>query len=85
MSSVLHLSGPESLGGYGDLAAKLDAAAKAAGKTVPEVADSVFRQVSGNIKKVAGLPDMYDYEYVPQEVRFFFSLLVLREPYLIVT
>jgi hypothetical protein len=71
MSSVILFAGPESLGGRGDLAAKFEAAAEAAGKTVPEIADSVYRQVSGNIKKVAGLPDAYDYEFEPQEVRYF--------------
>jgi hypothetical protein len=71
MSSVILFAGPESLGGRGDLAAKFETAAEAAGKTVPEIADSVYRQVSGNIKKVAGLPDAYDYEFEPQEVRYF--------------
>jgi hypothetical protein len=70
MSAGLYLGGPEDLGGYGDLNAKLEAAAAAAGKTINEVADSVCNLNSGTVKKVAGVPDMYDYEYEPQEVRY---------------
>jgi hypothetical protein len=69
LATFLRYSGPEELGGFGDLAAKLDAAAAAQGKTVPEVADSIFRQVGGGIIKLPGIPEMYDYEFFPQEVR----------------
>jgi hypothetical protein len=74
LATFLRYSGPEELGGFGDLAAKLDAAAAAQGKTVPEVADSVFRQVGGGVIKLPGVPEMYDYEFFPQEVRRRFSM-----------
>jgi hypothetical protein len=68
MFSVLHISGPEELGGYGDMAGKLAAAVKATGKTIVEVADSVFLTAAGDITRVPGIPELYDYEYFPQEV-----------------
>jgi hypothetical protein len=41
LSYYLHLLGPEHLGGQGDLAAKIEVAAKESGKTPKEVANSV--------------------------------------------
>jgi hypothetical protein len=41
MSSLMLVAGPEHLGGMGDLAAKIEAAAQQAGKSPLEVADSV--------------------------------------------
>jgi hypothetical protein len=41
MSSLMLVVGPEHLGGTGDLAAKIEAAAQESGKTPLEVADSV--------------------------------------------
>jgi hypothetical protein len=69
MSSVLYLVGPEEMGGHGDLGAKLEAAVKATGKPLPEIADSVYERLEGKVAKVPGVPDLYDYEYFPQEVR----------------
>lgn len=41
ISSCMNFMGPEHLGGYGDLRAKIEAAAEESGKTPAEVADSV--------------------------------------------
>jgi hypothetical protein len=75
MSGVLYIAGPEELGGYGDLAAKLDAAVKATGKTVAEIGDTVYGKAEGKVVKIPGVPDMYDYEYFPQEVHLSLQLL----------
>jgi hypothetical protein len=69
MSANLLLFGPESLGGHGDIDQKLADAAQVQGKTIPEVADSVFKRTAGVIVKAPGAPDMYEEEYSPQEVR----------------
>jgi hypothetical protein len=68
MSAFLHLFGPETLGGYGDLDAKIAAAAKAQGKTEAEVADSLYERKEGEIVVTPGVPALYDYEFQPQEV-----------------
>jgi hypothetical protein len=72
LATFLRFSGPEALGGFGDLAAKIDAAAAAEtaqGKTLAQIADGVWKQTSGSVVKLPGIPDMYDYEFFPQEVR----------------
>jgi hypothetical protein len=69
MSSVLHMIGPEEMGGLGDWGAKLEAAAKATGKTTVELAESFYEWMEGKVVKTPGVPDLYDYEYFPQEVR----------------
>jgi hypothetical protein len=57
MSSVLRMSGPENLGGLGDLQAKIAAEAAATGKPVTEIAMSVSDRVSARyfIKKLRGI------------------------------
>jgi hypothetical protein len=47
LAMCIRYRGAEALGGFDDLAAKLDVAAAAQSKTVPEVVDSVFHQVDG--------------------------------------
>jgi hypothetical protein len=69
MSACLYLFGPESLGGYGDLAAKIDAVAKEQNLPKTEAAHRVYLREQGLVIRVAGTPDMYDYEYHPQVVR----------------
>jgi hypothetical protein len=71
MSACLHVMGPEELGGYGDMDARLAEAAQAQGKSIMarEVADSIFLRTAGKVIQGPGMPAMYDYEYHPQEVR----------------
>lgn len=69
MSACLHLFGPETLGGYGDLDGKIIAAAKTQGKPEAEVADGLYERKEGAITATPGVPAVYDYEFHPQEVR----------------
>jgi hypothetical protein len=69
MSSCLHLFGPEELGGFGDLKARVTAAAKAQSKTEAEVAGNIL-EPRGAIVRRPGVPDMYDYEFSMGEVRW---------------
>jgi hypothetical protein len=64
MSSCLHLFGPEELGGFGDLKARVTAAAKAQNKTEAEVAGGIL-EPRGAVVRRPGVPDMYDYESFP--------------------
>jgi hypothetical protein len=69
LATFIRFSGPEDLGGFGDLAAKITAAVETQpDKTLAQVADSVWKQTSGNVIKLPGMPDLYDYEFFPQEV-----------------
>lgn len=69
MAACLYLFGPESLGGYGDLAAKIAVVAKKQNIPKTEAAHHVYLREQGAVIRVAGTPDMYDYEYHPQVVR----------------
>jgi hypothetical protein len=75
MSSCLLLLGPEVYGGYGNMDEKAAAAAREQGKTELEVADSLYNRAEGKVIRIAGLPDVYDYEYHPQAVRRLYSSL----------
>jgi hypothetical protein len=71
MSGCLYYVGPEDMGGFGDLNARVAAAAAvpaAQGKTEAEVADALLAP-RGVVIKRPGAPDVYDYEFSPQEVR----------------
>jgi hypothetical protein len=68
MSACLYLFGPESLGGYGDLAAKIAAVAQEHDISKTEAAHRVYLREQGAIIHVPGTPDMYDYEYHPAVV-----------------
>jgi hypothetical protein len=61
--------GPKALGGYGDLDAQIVAAAKTQNRTEAEVIDSIYLRRQGVIIATPGTPDLYDYEFHPQEVR----------------
>jgi hypothetical protein len=75
MSAFLRFAGPEELGGFGDLDAKMKTAAEREGRSLLEIAASMGGPVGDDIVRVPGLPDMYHYEYHPQEVRSPFSCL----------
>ncbi|KAF4610327.1 hypothetical protein D9613_010450 [Agrocybe pediades] len=69
-SSIIRLFGPESHGGIGDLSKMVEAEAERTGKKPEEVGDEVLQATSGKVVKIAGIPDMYDYEYFPQVLPF---------------
>jgi hypothetical protein len=73
MSTVLNVISPEEWGGAGDVKAKLEAAAKASGKTIQEIGDSVLKRPDGSIFRMPGLPSLYEYENSPQDVSCRFS------------
>ncbi|KAF8908227.1 hypothetical protein CPB84DRAFT_213525 [Gymnopilus junonius] len=69
-SSIIRLFGPESLGGLGDLGAKIDAEAARLRVTPEEIGDKIFTRTDGKVVKIRGLPPMYDYEFFPQKAVF---------------
>ncbi|KAH9476166.1 UDP-glucosyltransferase 45 [Psilocybe cubensis] len=69
-ATILRTLGPEHYGGRGDLNAKIEAEAARRGITPLEVGDSVYSHTDGTIIKIAGIPDMYDWEYFPQLLPF---------------
>ncbi|KAH9476220.1 UDP-glucosyltransferase 45 [Psilocybe cubensis] len=69
VSFILHLYGPQSMGGEGDLASRIEAEAARRGQPVSsELGDEVFYHTEGKVTKVPGLPPMYDWEYFPQKL-----------------
>ncbi|KAF8513900.1 hypothetical protein BU17DRAFT_52958, partial [Hysterangium stoloniferum] len=83
LSSSMRVLGPQELGGYGDLIARVDALAIETGKPMTEIEDEVIllscTEISyvvakvyfpGNVTAIPGLPLMYGYEYATQEVMF---------------
>jgi hypothetical protein len=69
MTSFLRFAGPTELGGLADLTSRAEAAAAETGETVDEAAERLYREVDGRVVKTPSLPDVYDYEFFPQEVR----------------
>jgi hypothetical protein len=69
LATFIHHGGPAELGGFGDLAIKLDAAAVGQSKTMSEVTDSIYRQVGGGVIKLPVVPEMFDFDFFPQKVR----------------
>ncbi|KAH9478360.1 UDP-glucosyltransferase 45 [Psilocybe cubensis] len=67
-SYILHLHGPEEMGGHGDLGAKIDAEAVRSGVTTKEIGDKLFYHTEGKVNRVPGLPPMYDWEHFPQKI-----------------
>ncbi|KAH9476195.1 UDP-glycosyltransferase 84A1 [Psilocybe cubensis] len=67
VSHSLRLFGPASHGGaFEDLWDRVEAEVARTGKTPQEIGDSVYHQTEGKISKIAGVPDMYDWEVFPQ-------------------
>ncbi|KAJ3980906.1 hypothetical protein F5890DRAFT_1557276 [Lentinula detonsa] len=67
--ATLRLVGPEEYGGVGDLSPKVEAEVALSGKSYAEVAKNLYDSfTSGEIIRVPGIPPMYDYEWIPQEV-----------------
>ncbi|KDR73124.1 hypothetical protein GALMADRAFT_158263 [Galerina marginata CBS 339.88] len=69
-SSIIRMFGPESLGGRGDIGAKIDAEVTRTGASPEDVSEKIYNLTDGTLVKVPGLPTMYDYEYFPQNLPF---------------
>ncbi|KAF5310569.1 hypothetical protein D9619_008191 [Psilocybe cf. subviscida] len=65
---AVKLYGPESIGGNGDFGARIDAEVARTGRDPIEVGWEVFYAVTGAVKNVSGMPEMYDYESFPQKM-----------------
>ncbi|KAF8459776.1 UDP-Glycosyltransferase/glycogen phosphorylase [Gautieria morchelliformis] len=66
-SYTLAIAGPEKFGGFGDVEAKARTQAEATGRKLDDIMDELYYPSSGHLKNLAGLPPMYDYEWVCQE------------------
>ncbi|KAF8518320.1 UDP-Glycosyltransferase/glycogen phosphorylase [Gautieria morchelliformis] len=66
-SFTLAVMGPEKFGGFGDVEAKARTQAEATGRKLDDIIDELYHPSSGHLKNLAGLPPMYDYEWVSQE------------------
>ncbi|KAF9557508.1 UDP-Glycosyltransferase/glycogen phosphorylase [Agrocybe pediades] len=69
-ASLIRLFGPESLGGFGDLGARVEAEATRLGVTPAEIGDKLYQETTGKVIRLPGVPEMYDYEFFPQELPF---------------
>ncbi|KAF5311788.1 hypothetical protein D9619_003782 [Psilocybe cf. subviscida] len=65
---MIQLFGPETVGGFGDVGARIDAEVARTGRDPIEVGEELFYAVKGNVVRVRGLPDMYDHESFPQKL-----------------
>ena len=85
--ALLHLFGPESYGGKGNLRLKAEEQARLTGRSYEEIAVEVRSpplfsihylicaqlvfQPAGTLVHLPGIPPMYDYEHIPQEVSIY--------------
>ncbi|KIJ46331.1 glycosyltransferase family 1 protein [Sphaerobolus stellatus SS14] len=67
-SCCLRSTGPEELGGLGDISAKALVLAERTGKSANEIEKNLCHAKDGNLIQVPGMPLMYDYEFYPQSV-----------------
>ncbi|KAJ7131524.1 UDP-Glycosyltransferase/glycogen phosphorylase [Mycena crocata] len=67
-ASIIRLYGPESLGGVGDIGAKMDAEALRTGRDAGEIGDEMWERTDGTVLNIPGIRPMYDYEVFPQEL-----------------
>ncbi|KAL5488485.1 hypothetical protein ACEPAI_6603 [Sanghuangporus weigelae] len=65
-TAVLHLFGPENLGGRGDLAEKISQITAEDSETRDKEIEMAYRRFDGKLIELPGLPPMYDYEHAPQ-------------------
>ncbi|KAF5313262.1 hypothetical protein D9619_003742 [Psilocybe cf. subviscida] len=65
---VIQLFGPESMGGFGDIGARIDAEVASSGRDPIEIGEEIFFAVNGSVVRIPGLPEMFDYESFPQKI-----------------
>ncbi|KAG6852596.1 hypothetical protein C0991_010721 [Blastosporella zonata] len=76
--TLLRFWGPESMGGFGDLTAKIEAEAERTGRSTLEVGnEQLYKPKDGGVVQVPGVPPMYDYEFHPQKLPFEMPLAVI--------
>ncbi|KAJ7726853.1 hypothetical protein DFH07DRAFT_235594 [Mycena maculata] len=68
--SLIRMFGPESMGGFGDLGAKIDAEALRTGKSADEVGEELLAKTEGRVINIPGIPAMFDYESFPQNLPY---------------
>ncbi|KAF8067713.1 UDP-Glycosyltransferase/glycogen phosphorylase [Lyophyllum atratum] len=66
-STLIRCWGPESMGGRGDFAAKVQAEAARTNESLAEVGEKLYRHTDGSVVKLPGVPAMYDHEFSPQK------------------
>ncbi|KIJ29202.1 glycosyltransferase family 1 protein [Sphaerobolus stellatus SS14] len=69
-SASFRISGPEHLGGLGDIGAKSIIEAEKTGRSIEEIETELCRPDTGKLVHTPGLPPMYDYEFLPQQACF---------------
>jgi len=67
-AAIIRFFGPESIGGVGDIGAKIDAEAARIGLSADEIGHKIYTHTEGKLVQIAGLPAMYDYEFFPQMI-----------------
>ncbi|GJJ12817.1 hypothetical protein Clacol_007062 [Clathrus columnatus] len=81
-TAMIHIMGPEELGGKGDVLAKSKLLARETGKPIDEILIKLFVPDKGQITKLIGLPQVYDYEcYVKLSVTSFNFFLKHKRRY----
>ncbi|KAF9557517.1 UDP-Glycosyltransferase/glycogen phosphorylase [Agrocybe pediades] len=73
--SIFRVFAPARLGGKGDIKAQTEAEAARLGITPEELGDKLFKDTTGAVMKLPGVPEMYDYEEQPQILPFEIPLL----------
>ena len=72
--AILRRYGPKSMGGIGDVNARIDAEIARTVLSDDEInhkAQMIYYHTEGKLVQIPGLPAMYDYEFYPQKVRKF--------------
>ncbi|KAG6915692.1 hypothetical protein DXG01_010420 [Tephrocybe rancida] len=75
--TLLRCWGPESMGGFGDLSAIIQAEVERTGRPLFEVGNEVYKPTGGAVVRIPGVPAMYDYEFRPQKLPFDMPLVLL--------
>jgi len=68
-AAIIRFFGPESIGGIGDIGARIDAeVARSTGLSSDEIGHKIYTHTEGKLVQITGLPAMYDYEFFPQMI-----------------
>ncbi|KAI0769598.1 UDP-Glycosyltransferase/glycogen phosphorylase [Trametes elegans] len=65
--SLFTLFGPEKLGGFGNVRQKAEEEVKRTGKSYRDAVFDIALKPKGDVKRLPGIPPMYDYEYFAQD------------------
>ncbi|KAG6913980.1 hypothetical protein DXG01_003161 [Tephrocybe rancida] len=67
-ATFVRLWGPQSIGGIGNMRAKIQSEAQRTGRPELEVGDELYQPMNGAVVRLPGVPAMYDYEFNPQKM-----------------